>query len=247
MKISVIMPAYNVEKVIGISIKSVLNQSIFNIELIIINDGSIDNTYYIAKEFSEIDQRVKVINRKENKGISFSRNEGIKLATGNYIAFIDSDDFWDTTKLEKQIEIMKKKQIKFSCTSYDVVDQNMDFLKKISSQEGYYNYIDLLRTNIIGCSTVVIESNLIKNNLMPNVKHEDYATWLNILSKNECVYFINDCLSTYVKSNNSTSGNKIKTINWAFKIFMQQKNFSILKRYHLFIRYLFYTIKKYCN
>ena len=98
-KISVIMPVYNVERFVRQSIESVLNQTYKNIELIIVDDGSKDSSGKICDEYSKKDERIKVIH-KENQGISCARNDGMDIATGKYIMFIDSDDFYEENSCE---------------------------------------------------------------------------------------------------------------------------------------------------
>ena len=105
--VSVIIPTYNCARLIGRSIKSVLNQTYRDFELIIVDDSSTDNTDKIVKKFQEQDKRVKYIRHDKNKGGSAARNTGIKLARGEFIAFLDSDDEWLPKKLEKQIKAMK--------------------------------------------------------------------------------------------------------------------------------------------
>jgi glycosyltransferase involved in cell wall biosynthesis len=100
--VSIIIPAYNVEKYIGETIKSVINQTCGNWELIIINDGSTDDTADIAKKMAEKDPRIKLYSQ-ENGGVSRARNKGLTLAQGDYIAFLDADDLWKTDFLEKLI------------------------------------------------------------------------------------------------------------------------------------------------
>lgn len=105
-KISVVIPTYNRAKTINKSIKSVLNQTYTNIEVIVVDDCSTDNTETIIKKIK--DKRVKYYKLDCNKGACFARNYGIKKATGNYIAFQDSDDIFEKNKLEKQYENIKK-------------------------------------------------------------------------------------------------------------------------------------------
>ena len=96
-KFSIIMPTYNVEDYIKMAIDSVLNQSEKDYELIVVNDGSTDNTKRICEEYSK---KITLINKK-NGGLSDARNEGVKKATGEYIIFIDSDDYWDKDLLKE--------------------------------------------------------------------------------------------------------------------------------------------------
>lgn len=104
--ISVIMPVYNGEKYLAEAIESILDQTYKNFEFIIINDGSIDDTEKIILEFKKKDQRVKYISLDNNSGISEALNRGIKLATGEYIARMDCDDFSTETRFSEQIEYL---------------------------------------------------------------------------------------------------------------------------------------------
>lgn len=104
--ISVIMPAYNVEKYIAKSIESVLSQTYENLELIIINDGSSDGTENIILHYKKMDSRIQYI-KQENQGVSVARNNGIDIANGIYISFLDADDLWDNKALEKLYALMK--------------------------------------------------------------------------------------------------------------------------------------------
>ena len=97
--ITIIMPAYNVDQYITDSINSVLSQSIEDWELIVVNDGSTDNTQKLIEQFVEKESRIKLINQ-ENAGVSSARNKGLSLATGKYISFLDSDDIYDKDYLK---------------------------------------------------------------------------------------------------------------------------------------------------
>lgn len=105
-KVSVVMPVYNSEKYLKESIESILNQSYSDLEFIIINDGSTDNSFKIIKEYAKLDKRINVISR-ENKGIVYSLNEAIRLAKGEYIARMDADDISAPKRIEKQISFLK--------------------------------------------------------------------------------------------------------------------------------------------
>ncbi|PKP49342.1 MAG: hypothetical protein CVT95_03475 [Bacteroidetes bacterium HGW-Bacteroidetes-12] len=111
--VSIIIPCYNAEKYIAETIQSVINQTYSNWELIIVNDGSTDGSVTILKQFIEKDNRIKLIN-KFNSGVSGTRNKGLEIAKGNFITFLDADDVWHTTNLEKKVNFL-------SSTDYDVV------------------------------------------------------------------------------------------------------------------------------
>ena len=108
-KISIIVPIYNAEKVLKRCVDSILNQSYKNFELILINDGSKDKSIDIINEYKEKDERIKVIDNK-NKGVSETRNIGIKTSKGEYIQFIDADDFIDPYMIEETLKEIEKKK-----------------------------------------------------------------------------------------------------------------------------------------
>ena len=105
----IIIPVYNAEKFIGKTIESVLSQTYENWEMLIMNDVSTDNSLAVVSEFVKKDKRIKIVNTEKNVGVVKGRNFLIELACGKYIAFLDSDDYWHSEKLEKQIKFMKEK------------------------------------------------------------------------------------------------------------------------------------------
>lgn len=123
--ISVIMPLYNNEKYVIEAIRSVINQTYEDWELIIINDASTDNSKFIVQKFleEEKDNRIIFIDLKENKGVSFARNLGMRKAKGEYISFLDSDDFWDKEFL-KLSYLKLKENYKFVYTNFYYLYEN---------------------------------------------------------------------------------------------------------------------------
>ena len=116
--VSVIIPTYNRAHLVGQAIRSVLNQTYQDLEIILVNDGSTDNTEEIVKGFN--DDRIRYIRHDENKGAAVARNTGIKAALGEYIAFQDSDDEWLPEKLEKQIRVFKNASTKVGVVYTDM-------------------------------------------------------------------------------------------------------------------------------
>ena len=146
-KVSVIVPIYNSEKYLERCIKSIINQSLRDIEIILINDGSKDNSLNICKNFHNKDSRIKIID-KENEGVGSARNDGIKIAKGEWISFIDSDDFVESDFLEclyneaisKNVEICgclydEYKDIDgIECYYYDFTKEQIDYIKNFSEK-----------------------------------------------------------------------------------------------------------------
>ena len=106
-KLSIIIPVYNVEKYIDCCLKSVINQTIKDIEIILVDDGSKDNSSIICDKYSLMDNRIKVIH-KVNQGLGYARNSGIEIATGEYVTFLDSDDFVDLVTYERICKLISK-------------------------------------------------------------------------------------------------------------------------------------------
>lgn len=122
--VSIIIPCYNAEKYIIETIRSLINQTYSNWELIIVNDGSTDNSLAIIKEFAEKDKRISFID-KSNSGVSDSRNKGLEKSKGDFIAFLDADDIWKPEYLEKQItNLQQANQHTISYTACQLINQN---------------------------------------------------------------------------------------------------------------------------
>ena len=122
--VSIIMPSYNTAEYIEESIKSVQNQIYENWELIIVDDCSTDNTDDILKKYIESDKRIHYLKNEKNSGAAVSRNRALREAKGKWIAFLDSDDLWLPTKLERQLKYMKDNNYHFSYTNYEEIDEN---------------------------------------------------------------------------------------------------------------------------
>lgn len=146
--ISVIIPAYNAERTIASTIASVQKQIFTDLEIIVVNDGSTDRTLEVLQQIS--DPRMKVLSY-ENSGVSVSRNRGIAQATGEYIAFLDSDDLWTPEKLELQLTALQqspKAGVAYSWTYFMFEDEKLSFVENSHSFEGNV-YADLLLTNFL--------------------------------------------------------------------------------------------------
>ena len=243
--VSIITPMYNSGKFIKNTIDSVLNQTYQEWEMIIVDDCSTDISPDIVKYYAETDDRIKYIKTDENKGVSNARNIALKNAKGQYIAFLDSDDIWAYKKLENQIKFMKEKECVISFTSYELINEQNEKLGKIVSVPESIDYKTLLKGNILGCLTVMIDKSKLDFEVkMSGVKHEDYVLWLSILKKGYIAYGIDEVLAKYRKSLTSLSGNKLKSAMWTWNIYRNVENIPIYKSIYYFINYSINGIKK---
>ncbi|MGN1326481.1 MAG: glycosyltransferase family 2 protein, partial [Clostridia bacterium] len=128
-KITVIMPVYNVEKYLEEAIDSVIYQTYQNLEIILIDDGSTDNSGNICDEYAKKDSHIKVIHQ-ENKGLSGARNTGLDIATGEYIMFIDSDDIFPKDACEKMLKFMEEKDADYIVGNYTNMSEEGEIWEK---------------------------------------------------------------------------------------------------------------------
>ena len=245
--VSIIMPAYNCEKYVVEAIESVINQTYSNFELIVIDDGSNDSTLKIINDLAEKDNRIKALQNEKNSGVSATRNRGISIAEGNWIAFLDSDDIWVEEKLEKQMNCVKENNADFIFTASTYIDEDGKPYRGIFEVPEKISYRKLLRQNVITCSSVLVKKKYFDNIKMEKDEmHEDYAVWLRILKLGITAYGVNEPLLIYRISRNSKSGNKIKTVKMTYKVFRFIGINPIWSAYYM-VNHVTRSLKKYRN
>lgn len=243
--VSIIMPSYNTGNYISESINSVINQSYKNWELIIVDDCSTDNTDEIIKDFLK-DSRIKYLKNKENSGAAISRNKALRMAKGEWIAFLDSDDLWKHKKLEKQIRFMEQNNYNFSYTKYGEIDEYGNNLNIEISGPKKITKFKMYSYCWPGCLTVMYNRKKIGLIQIKDIKkNNDYAMWLKVCKKENC-YLYPFSLALYRKRNGSISRqNYLKLIKWHYKLFRECDNQNELNSLVLTIRNLsFGVIKK---
>ena len=158
--VTVVIPYYKKKKFILESLNSVLFQTYENLEILLIfDDENMSDIEYIRK-LIENDRRVRLIINDNNLGAGLSRNVGIEQSKGTYISFIDSDDIWNKNKIKKQVDFMKKNNFIFSHTSYNIINEEKNFLGEREARD-FHEVDDLIKSCDIGLSTVVIKSNIL--------------------------------------------------------------------------------------
>ena len=212
--VSIITPCYNGEKYIAETIDSVLAQTYQNWEMLIIDDGSQDNSVEIIKKYVKKDSRIQLI-QQENSGSASARNNGIRNCRGQYIALLDADDLWLPEFLEKQIEFMKeKKTVCVACAYGRINDRSEDILSAIYPLE-IIGIKEMLVMNRIGCLSGLYDASKYgKVYLREELKsiRDDYAYWLDIVKLEGRAYGNQEVLAKYRVLENSTTGNKKKLI-----------------------------------
>ncbi len=211
--VSVVIPNFNRAEMLQKAIHSVLNQTYPISEILVCDDGSTDNSYEVVAQFSTEQTPVVWLDCGKNGMPSIPRNIGIKKSKGDWIAFLDNDDFWEKDKIEKQFQLVDAK--KASCVSTNayvlISEKQQDYmlLPKLVEEIDCYT---LLNENLVICSSVLIKKQLIVDaGYFPEITSlkavEDYALWLkvsahtNILTINEPLLFYRNDPSTSIRAN----------------------------------------------
>ncbi len=244
--VSIIVPFYENIELLKKAIKSVLNQKFKNYELIIINDKKDILNINFLKKLKKKSKKIKIIYNSKNIGAGHSRNKGIKLSKGKYIAFLDSDDQWKKNKLFEQIKIMEKKKYLASHTSYKIVDLKNKSLSERTAKN--LDYFKLLKSCDIGLSTVVLSKKILNNfnDPFPSLKtKEDYVLWLKIAKKGLTFYGVNKTLTIWRNTPNSLSKSIYQKMKDALKVYMFYQKMNFIKSvYYTFVLSINYLLKK---
>ena len=228
--VSIITPAYNCANYIGTTIESVLSQTYSYWEMIIVDDCSSDNTEEVVLHYASKDSRIKYKKLEVNSGAAVARNVAMSMATGQYIAFLDSDDVWLPDKLSTQIQFMQENNYKFTCTDYEQIDETGRHLGKIIHCIEKADYNRVLLDCPIGNSTVMYDVTQMGKFEVPNIrKRNDDALWLKMLKSEKFIYGLNQVLVQYRVRHDSISANKFQLIKYHWVLYRKIEHLNIMR------------------
>lgn len=230
--VSVVVPVYNAEKYLERTIKSVINQTIVEWELLLIDDCSTDGSRDIMRRYES--DKIRCFYCEKNQGPANARNIGLTHAKGRYLAFVDSDDLWEPEKLERQLAFMKKHEYPFTFTSYEFADEHANRNGCVAHAPAKVDYKSILRSSTIAPSTAILDREQIEDRLihMPvDVEREDAATWMQILKTGICAYGLDEVLTIYCRHEGAYSGNKFKAVIGKWNLYRKVEGFSIPKSF----------------
>ncbi|TGM27924.1 glycosyltransferase family 2 protein [Leptospira selangorensis] len=250
-KVSVIMPAYNAASFLEESVNSLLNQSYKDWELLLVDDCSKDSTLEVAKKIAIEDKRIQVILKEKNSGSADTRNKGIELAKGEYIAFLDADDLWESDFLEKMIPFMEKNKSPFSFASYRIIDENgLEFCEPFRVEQRSFSYRNLLHYNRVGLLTAIYHVPSVgKKFFDPSLKslRDDYALWLDILREGRIAYANSEILARYRVRRGAATSNKKKVMFAHFRMLRNREKLNFLYALILTLIHGLNGLRKYKN
>jgi len=243
--ISIIIPYHKKKFFFKETIQSINKQSYKNYEVIIIYDD-IDKSelIFVKKILKNFKFKKKLLINNKPIGAGLSRNKGIKISKGDFIAFCDADDLWDKNKLKIQLRFMKKKKLLFSHSSYYIINSNSKKIGKLKVPKNI-QFDQLIKSCDIGLSTVMIESSFIKKNLFSSLKtKEDYLLWLKSIKYLNTLKSINKELVYWRYLKNSLSSSNIQKLRDAFRLYKNHLNFGYLFSIYCVFRLSFYALIK---
>lgn len=228
LKVSFVIPAYNVEKYIQRCLKSALNQTMDEIEVIVVNDGSTDNTLQIIEDIAKSNNKIKVIN-KINEGVSVARNEGINAAKGEYIQFIDGDDWIESTACEKMYNFSQEHKLDIVIANSYRDDDNGHLIiwKDLDDEQTFFTREEYLTALFErkGKKTVwnkLFSRTLFDNNTFPKgiTMGQDFVATVKLVSKAKNIGKYNEAFVHYIVNPSSTTQNQVsKKMYQTFRVY----------------------------
>lgn len=213
--VSIIMPTYKCGRFIAESIRSVQAQTYQNWELIVVDDCSNDGTVATVLDFKKEDDRISLYQNLTNSGAAVTRNTALRNAKGRWIAFLDSDDLWEPTKLEKQIKFMEENGYAFSYHEYVEIDEQDNLLGVKVSGKRHVGKFDMFACCWPGCLSVMYDASKIGLIQISDIKkNNDTAMWLKVIRKADC-YLLPECLGKYRRRANSITPKPLWQRIWA--------------------------------
>lgn len=233
--VSVVMPCYNSELYLGAAVQSVLNQTHTDLELFLVDDASTDATNELIAELARSDERIRASHLVVNGGAARARNHALQRASGDYVAFLDSDDLWLPRKLERQLAFAAVVGAPLTYTSYYKIEADapsgeadLRSSARVIDPPGVLDYRTMLEANYIGSPTAMYDRRELGTRLMPDLrKRQDYALWLSILRSGVSARGLLEPLAAYRQRNGSLSHDKFQLAAWNWRLYRQVERLSV--------------------
>ncbi len=243
--VSIVMPVYNAEAFVAEAIDSVLAQTYDDWELLVCDDCSTDSSNRIIATYAERDPRIRLMRLDTNGGAAVARNTALRAARGRYIAFLDCDDLWKPSKLERQLAFMREHCYAFTFTQYETMSQDGQLHGRVLRMPERLSYKQYLANTAIGCLTVMVDRELTGDFAMPAIRtRQDMATWLLLLRRVDYAYALQENLSTYRHVSGSISSSKLKAAKQVWRVYRQVEGLGLLRSLYSFVGYAAHAVMK---
>ena len=246
--VSIIVPVYNAGKWIEDTILSVRSQTYMDWELILVDDGSTDNSVEEIRRFmTDGEDRIRLIDAgAKNCGAAHARNRGVEEAKGRYICYIDADDLWSPDKLEKQLAFMEENDAAFSFTGYEFADESGVGVQKIVRVPKTITYKQALKNTTIFTSTVMFDMDKLTKDdiMMPEVPSEDTATWWKVLKKTGRAYGLDEQLTLYRRGSGTLSSNKMTAVQRIWNLYRNVEGLGVIYSAYCFVFWAVHAVAR---
>ena len=246
--VSIITPSYNSAKFIAETIQSVQNQTYQNWEMIIVDDGSSDETESVVISIIQNDNRIQFHKLNQNSGPAVARNTGIEKASGDYMTFIDADDIWFPTFIENNIKTINETGIPFVFSSYRRANEELEFVYSDFIVPHKVSYTDILKSNSISCLTAFLDIKKLGKKYMPLIrKRQDMGLWLNYLKVIPFAHGIQETQAIYRIRENSLSRKKSDLIKYQWQFYREVENLNVFQSAYFMLHWMYRGFMKYRN
>ena len=243
--VSIITPSYNSAKFIAETIQSVQNQTYSNWEMIIVDDGSSDETESVVLSILQNDNRIQL---SQNSGPAVARNIGIEKASGDYMTFIDADDIWFPTFIENNIKTIQETEIPFVFSSYKRANEQLEFVYSDFIVPHKVTYTDILKSNSISCLTAFLNIKKLGKKYMPLIrKRQDMGLWLNYLKVIPFAHGIQKTQAIYRIRENSLSRKKSDLIQYQWQFYREVEKLNVFQSAYYMLHWMYRGFMKYRN
>lgn len=243
--VSVITPARDAARFLDATIRSVVEQTFADWELLLVDDASRDETAGIARRWADSDSRIRFRSLASPQGAAAARNTALEAARGRYLAFLDSDDLWRPAKLETQVAFMRDAGALFSFTGYSLIDEDGRRAGRAVRAPERVDYRFLLRNTIIGCLTVMLDRERLGPLRMPALRqHEDLCLWYDILKRGVIAQGIPLDLALYRVVRGSASRNKQRAARHMWTVYRVREDLPVGTAMQCFAQYAWNALRK---
>jgi teichuronic acid biosynthesis glycosyltransferase TuaG len=227
--VSIITPSWNVERLIGETIESVQAQTLRDWELLIADDCSTDSTAAVIESYAAKDPRIRLIRQSRNGGPALARQAAIEQAQGRFLAFLDSDDLWLPTKLERQVAFTREHRAALSFTAFRRINETGSVTGRLIPVPVSLNYEQLLKNTSIATLTAIVDRDVAGNIAMKNEPYDDFCLWLSILKPGHVAHGLNEDLARYRVRGVSVSSRPMRSAGWVWHIYRNVERLSLVK------------------
>lgn len=224
--VSIITPAYKAMAYVEETVRSVQAQSVTSWEMLVVDDGSPDETAAVVARLAEADPRIRLI-RQANAGPAMARQTALDHATGRYIAFLDSDDLWLPAKLERQLAFMEAREAVLSFTAFRRINADGSETGRVIPVPARLVYRQLLGNTAIATSTVIIDRTRSGPLAMTKTYYDDFVLWLGILKRGHAALGLDEDLMRYRVLGQSVSRNKWRSMRMVWKTYRDVERLNL--------------------